>query len=134
FLTRQIDIVERYRDGALVVFKQQGLEKAAQGRLSRPLGAVDPDDQGPALVAFGDVLAERAPVLVDDVAVVLGQPFFGNQPRNRGAHATLSGSGSPLAKASTFASAFIPIAMRVSESALPRWGSRTTFSSSSSVS
>src|SRR5690606_27720809 len=118
----------------LVVLEKQGFEESAQGGLPRALRAVDPDDQRTALISLRNILAQRTPVFVNDRTVVGGQTLGDDQAFDRGAHATLSGSGSPFAKASIFARAFIPIAMRVSASALPRCGSRTTFSSSSSAS
>src|SRR5690606_37987144 len=131
----QVEVVERQRYRPQVVFDQQRFEKPAERGLARTLCAADPDDDL-ALVEpqVGDGVRDRAPVPVDHLAVVLGQTFGGDQVGDRRAHAILSGRGSPLAKASTLASAFIPIAMRVSALALPRCGSRTTFSNPSRTS
>ena len=56
------------------------------------------------------------------------EPVGRRQPGTRRRHATRSGGGSPAKKARTFRATRIPMATRVSSVALPRCGSRTTFS------
>src|SRR5690606_18650512 len=114
---------------------KQGFEKAAQGGFSRSLRAVDADDRrmaGRNLLC--DARRQRAPVVFGDGAIIRRQVLGRDQGADRVVHATRSRSGSPRAKASTLASAFMPIAMRVSALALPRCGSSTTFSSASKAS
>ena len=89
-----------------------------------------PNPKSPRVFWIGIESDLRLQTLAESVAGVTRSLGFERDASHFTPHLTLarSGSGRPSAQAATFASARSPIAMRVSRVALPRCGSRTTFS------
>lgn len=125
----------RYGPAPVMTMPQPAKGAAPEGDLTQRLPEMD---KGPRLTAPPHPLCPRFQFCrrstgVDATnatasTISAGPRHWCRRKARRHRHTTRSGAGLPSKKAVRFSRAFMPIASRVSVVALPRWGSRTTFS------